>query len=226
MPPRDLDAALAAIAADPAIRDVILSGGDPLTMATPRLVRLIAAVRAIPHVEVIRIATRVPVCLPQRIDAELVKALRQHHPLWVMTHFNHPAELTPEAARACEMLADGGFPVMNQTVLLRGVNDDAGTLESLFRGLVRHRVKPYYLLQMDPVAGTGHLRTKLATGIAIMERLQGRVSGIALPKLIVDTPGGMGKVPIGPEWIVRRGTNETVLRTSRGGGDLSRPQKK
>ena len=216
MPPRDLDAALAAIAADPAIRDVILSGGDPLTMATPRLVRLIAAVRAIPHVEVIRIATRVPVCLPQRIDAELVKALRQHHPLWVMTHFNHPAELTPEAARACEMLADGGFPVMNQTVLLRGVNDDAGTLESLFRGLVRHRVKPYYLLQMDPVAGTGHLRTKLATGIAIMERLQGRVSGIALPKLIVDTPGGMGKVPIGPEWIVRRGTNETVLRTHRG----------
>ncbi|MEQ9321656.1 MAG: KamA family radical SAM protein, partial [Polyangiaceae bacterium] len=205
-----------AIAADPAIRDVILSGGDPLTMATPRLVRLIAAVRAIPHVEVIRIATRVPVCLPQRIDAELVKALRQHHPLWVMTHFNHPAELTPEAARACEMLADGGFPVMNQTVLLRGVNDDAGTLESLFRGLVRHRVKPYYLLQMDPVAGTGHLRTKLATGIAIMERLQGRVSGIALPKLIVDTPGGMGKVPIGPEWIVRRGTNETVLRTHRG----------
>ena len=105
---------------------------------------------------------------------------------------------------------------MNQTVLLRGINDDARTLEDLFRGLVRHRVKPYYLLQMDPVAGTGHLRTPLSTGIAIMERLQGRVSGIALPKLIVDTPGGMGKVPIGPEWIVRRGANETVLRTHRG----------
>lgn len=216
MPSGELDAALAAIAADSGIRDVILSGGDPLTMATPRLVRLIAAVSAIPHVEVIRIATRVPVCLPQRIDAELVNALRPHHPLWVMTHFNHPKELTTEAMRACQRLVDGGFPVMNQTVLLRGINDDARTLEDLFRGLVRHRVKPYYLLQMDPVAGTGHLRTPLSTGIAIMERLQGRVSGIALPKLIVDTPGGMGKVPIGPEWIVRRGANETVLRTHRG----------
>ena len=216
MPSGDLDAALARIAAEPAIRDVILSGGDPLTMATPRLVRLIERVRAIPHVEVIRIATRVPVCLPQRIDAELVAALRPHHPLWVMTHFNHPKELTPEAARACEHLADGGFPIMNQTVLLRGVNDDASTLEALFRGLVRHRVKPYYLLQMDPVVGTGHLRTPLATGIAIMERLQGNLSGIALPKLIVDTPGGFGKIPIGPEWIVRRGTGETVLRTHRG----------
>ena len=133
-----------------------------------------------------------------------------------MTHFNHPKELTTEAMRACQRLVDGGFPVMNQTVLLRGINDDARTLEDLFRGLVRHRVKPYYLLQMDPVAGTGHLRTPLSTGIAIMERLQGRVSGIALPKLIVDTPGGMGKVPIGPEWIVRRGANETVLRTHRG----------
>jgi len=216
MPGGELEAALDRIRREPAIRDVILSGGDPLTMATPRLVRLIAAVRAIPHVEIVRLATRVPVCLPQRVDDELVRALRPYHPLWVMTHFNHPKELTEEAARACERLADGGFPVMNQTVLLRGVNDDADTLETLFRGLVRHRVKPYYLLQMDPVAGTGHLRTPLSTGVAIMERLQGNLSGIALPKLIVDTPGGMGKVPIGPDWVVKRLAGETVLRTHRG----------
>jgi lysine 2,3-aminomutase len=216
MPSHELDAALAAIRGEPAIRDVILSGGDPLAMGTARLVRLVESVRAIEHVQVIRLATRVPVCLPQRIDDELITALRPLHPLWVMTHFNHPKELTKEAARACEMLVDGGFPVMNQTVLLRGVNDDAKTLETLFAKLVRHRVKPYYLHQMDPVSGTGHLRTPIDTGIAIMEALQGRLSGIAIPKLIVDTPGGMGKVPIGPSWIVRRGDGMTVLRTHRG----------
>jgi lysine 2,3-aminomutase len=211
-----LDAAIAAIAARPAIRDVILSGGDPLTLSTERIASLCARVRAIPHVEVIRIATRVPVCLPQRIDAELVAALGAHHPVWVMTHFNHPKELTPEAERACRMLVDAGFPVMNQSVLLAGVNDDEGTLERLFRGLVRWRVRPYYLLMMDPARGTSHLRTPLARGIALMEALQGRVSGIALPKLIVDTPGGMGKVPVGPEWIVARAPGRTTLRTHRG----------
>jgi lysine 2,3-aminomutase len=133
-----------------------------------------------------------------------------------MTHFNHPKELSPASAAACRRLADAGFPVMNQTVLLRGVNDDADTLEALFRGLVRWRVRPYYLLQADPVKGTGHLRTPLATGIALMEKLQGRLSGIALPKLIVDTPGGMGKVPVGPEWIVARAPGVTRLRTHRG----------
>jgi lysine 2,3-aminomutase len=133
-----------------------------------------------------------------------------------MTHFNHPKELTPEALAACARFADAGFPVMNQTVLLRGVNDDAAILEPLFRGLVRARVRPYYLLQADPVRGTSHLRTPLATGIAIMERLQGRLSGIALPKLICDTPGGLGKVPLSPEWVVSRSEGRTVLRTFRG----------
>jgi lysine 2,3-aminomutase len=198
------------------IRDVIVSGGDPLTLSTERLTRLIARLREIPSIDTIRLATRVPVTLPSRITTELVRALRPHHPLWVMTHFNHPKELTPASERACRRLADAGFPVMNQTVLLRGVNDDAGTLEALFRGLVRVRVRPYYLLQMDPVRGTGHLRTPIETGIAIMERLQGRLTGIALPKLIVDTPGGMGKVPIGPDYIVARGEGRTVLRTHRG----------
>jgi lysine 2,3-aminomutase len=187
-------------------------------LTTDRIDRLLARVRAIPTVDTIRLATRVPVTLPMRIDAELVRALRKHHPIFVMTHFNHPKELTPEAISACERLVDGGFPVMNQTVLLAGVNDDASVLEALFRGLVRARVRPYYLLQADPVRGSAHLRTPLARGMALMAALQGRVSGIALPKLVCDTPGGRGKVPLGPEIdaIVSREGKTTVLRTFRG----------
>jgi lysine 2,3-aminomutase len=216
---RSLDAlgpALAYLRQHPEISDVIISGGDPLVMATDRIARLVSAVRAIPSVETIRLATRVPVVLPQRITDELLQALRPHHPIWVMTHFNHPRELTPEAALACNRLADAGFPVMNHCVLLRGVNDDADVLTQLFRGLVRLRVRPYYLLQADPVQGTGHLRTPLAVGVEIMERLQGRLSGIALPKFIVDTPGGMGKVPVSPSFIVAQGENVTRFRTHRG----------
>jgi lysine 2,3-aminomutase len=208
--------AFAYLRAHAEVRDLILSGGDPLAMATERIVRVVSAVRAIPSVETIRLATRVPVTLPMRITGELLDALRPFHPLWVMTHFNHPKELTPEALGACARLADAGFPVMNQTVLLAGVNDSAETLEMLFRGLVRARVRPYYLLQADPVRGTGHLRTPLARGIEIMERLQGRLTGIALPKLICDTPGGRGKVPLAPEYVVRRSPDRTLLRTFRG----------
>lgn len=200
----------------PEVRDVIVSGGDPLAMATSRLVRIVEQLRTIPSVETIRLATRVPVALPQRIDDELLSALRPHHPLWVMTHFNHPRELHPDARAACRRLADAGFPVMNQTVLLCGVNDDAAVLTELFRGLVRERVRPYYLLQADPVRGTGHLRTPVQTGIDLMVQLQGRLSGIALPKLILDAPGGFGKVPIGPDWIVSREPGVTRVRTHRG----------
>jgi lysine 2,3-aminomutase len=211
-----LEPAFEWIAAHPEIRDVIVSGGDPLAMATDRIDRLLARIRAIPSVETIRLATRVPVTLPMRITSELLEALRRHHPVWVMTHFNHPKELTPESIGACTRLADAGFPVMNQSVLLAGVNDDADVLETLFRGLVRARVRPYYLLQTDPVRGTSHLRTPLARGIAIMEKLQGRLSGIALPKLICDTPGGRGKVPLTPDYVVSREPGRTVLRTFRG----------
>jgi lysine 2,3-aminomutase len=216
VPDAALEPALAWIAAHPEVRDVILSGGDPLAMATDRLVRIVARVRAIPTVETIRLATRVPVTLPMRVTGELVRALKKFHPIWVMTHFNHPKELTRDAIAACARFVDAGFPVMNQSVLLAGVNDDAAVLEQLFRGLVRARVRPYYLLQTDPVRGTGHLRTPLATGVAIMERLQGRLTGIALPKLICDTPGGKGKVPLSPDWVVSRGDGTTVLRTFRG----------
>jgi lysine 2,3-aminomutase len=211
-----LEPALAWIAAHPEIRDVIVSGGDPLAMATDRIDRILSRIRSIPTVETIRLATRVPVTLPMRVTAELVRALRKHHPIWVMTHFNHPKELTRQAIGACTRLADAGFPVMNQTVLLAGINDDADVLETLFRGLIRARVRPYYLLQADPVRGTGHLRTPLSKGIEILERLQGRLTGIALPKLICDTPGGRGKVPLSPDYVVQRGDGKTVLRTFRG----------
>lgn len=200
----------------PEVRDVIVSGGDPFALSTERIVRIVQALRGIPSVETIRLATRIPVVLPHRIDAELLDGLRSYHPLWVMTHFNHPKELTEQARAACRRLADAGFPVMNHTVLLRGVNDDASVLAELFRGLVRERVRPYYLLQADPVRGTGHLRTPLSTGLAIMEALQGRLSGIALPKFIVDTPGGMGKVPVTPDYIVERAAGRTRFRTHRG----------
>jgi len=211
-----LGPALDWLRAHPEVKDVIVSGGDPLAMGTERIVRIVARVRAIESVETIRLATRVPVTLPMRITRELVDALRPHHPLWIMTHFNHAKELTPEAVGACARLVDGGFPVLNQTVLLAGINDNALALERLFRALVRARVRPYYLLQADPVQGTAHLRTPLERGIELMSALQGRMSGIALPKLICDTPGGLGKVPLGADNVVSRGAGRTTLRTFRG----------
>jgi lysine 2,3-aminomutase len=214
--PEELAPAFAYLEAHPDVRDVIVSGGDPLAMATERLERLVARLRRIQSIETIRLATRVPVVLPQRLTGELLDALRPHHPLWVMTHFNHPKELTELARAGLRKLADAGFPVMNHTVLLRGVNDDAETLSTLFRGLVRERARPYYLLQMDPVRGSSHLRTPLDTGIRLMEALQGRLSGIAIPKLIVDTPGGFGKVPVGPDYVISRGDGVTRFRTPRG----------
>jgi lysine 2,3-aminomutase len=212
-----LEPAFAWIEAHPEVQEVIVSGGDPLVMSTERIARIFERLARVEHVLYVRLATRAPVTIPQRITDELCVTLkRAHSSIWVMTHFNHPKELTDEAKIACARLADHGFPVMNQTVLLRGVNDDAATLERLFRGLVRARVRPYYLLQMDPVRGTGHLRTPLQRGIELMAHLQGRLSGIALPKLIVDTPHGRGKVPVGPETIVAREAGRTTLRTFRG----------
>lgn len=200
----------------PEIRDVIVSGGDPLAMTTERLLGIVERLRRIPSIETIRLATRVPVVLPQRVTDELLSALRPHHPLWVMTHFNHPKELTDESRAALRRLADAGFPVMNHTVLLRGINDDSLVLTELFRGLVRERARPYYLLQADPVRGSSHLRTPLSTGIRLMSELTGRLSGIALPKLIVDTPGGMGKIAVGPDWVVERRPGVTRFQTPRG----------
>ncbi len=216
VPMHALEPAMQWLASNPEVRDVIVSGGDPLAMATPRIVRLLERLRRVPSVETIRLATRVPVVLPSRITTELLRALKPFHPIWVMTHFNHPKELAPAAIRGLEKLANAGFPVMNQTVLLRGVNDDPDVLTELFRGLVRARVRPYYLLQMDPVRGSGHLRTPVGRGVEILEALQGRLSGIAIPKLVVDTPGGMGKVPLAPDYVAARAPGKTTFRTPRG----------
>jgi lysine 2,3-aminomutase len=213
---QDLDDAVGYIRRTPAIRDVLISGGDPLTLSTDRLEEIIAAVRAIPHVEIIRIGSRVPVVLPMRIDDALVAMLRKYHPIFLNTHFNHPKELTPAARAACEKLADGGIPIGNQTVLLRGVNSSARVLRKLFTELLRCRVRPYYLFQGDVAEGTGHLRTSVETGIALMEQLRGHISGLAIPHLVIDTPGGMGKVSIGPDYVISRAPDKWVLRNYEG----------
>jgi lysine 2,3-aminomutase len=213
---RQLARQVSYLQAHPEIRDVVISGGDPLTMSTPALERVLAAVRSVPSVEIIRIGSRTPVTLPMRIDHELVSMLRRYAPLWLNTHFNHPRELTPEAIEACGMLVDAGIPVGNQSVLLRGINDDPDTMEALLRGLVRSRVRPYYLYQCDLVRGVEHFRTPLARGLELMEHLRGRVSGLAIPTFVVDLPGGGGKIPLTPSYVVSTGVGRTVLRNSEG----------
>ena len=205
-----LDAAIEHIGRTPAIRDVLVSGGDPLSLSDARLVDIVARLRAIEHVDVIRLCTRMPVTMPQRITQELLQALRPYHPLFVSTHFNHPAEGTARAGQALDALADAGFSCGNQMVLLAGINDDASTVEAMGRWLLRHRCRPYYLFQCDPVEGTAHLRTPIDTGVAILDRMRGRVSGLAIPQLAVDLPGGGGKITLAPERLVRkdRGTHE------------------
>lgn len=219
-PLSELDGAFTWLSENTQITDVIVSGGDPLVMADGRIEAILERLRSLSHLDTIRIATRTPVTLPQRIDTSLAKLLRgtshEGPATWVMTHFNHPKELTSESTRALSCLVDQGIPVMNQCVLLRGINDSTETLSTLFRGLVRRRVRPYYLLQADVVRGTGHLRTPLDTGLRIMSELQGRLSGIALPKFIVDTPRGMGKVPMQTDALVRSEAGVHTLRTWRG----------
>ncbi len=202
--------------AHPEIKDVIISGGDPLTMATSLLERILMAVRSVPSVEIIRLGTRVPVVLPQRITNELTQMLAKYHPVWVNTHFNHPNEVTPESQAACARLANAGIPLGNQSVLLKGVNDSPQVMEELCRALVRSRVRPYYLFQCDLVRGVEHLRTPLSRGIEIMEYLRGRLSGLAIPTFVVDTPHGGGKIPILPNYIVSMSPSHTVLRNYEG----------
>ncbi len=201
----DLNEALDYIAGNPAVRDVILSGGDPLLLTDDVLAEILAGLRRIPHVEIIRIGTRAPVTLPERVTAKLCRLLKQHHPLFVNTHFNHPLEINAASARACARLADAGIPLGNQTVLLKGVNDHPEVMKRLAQRLLAIRVRPYYIHQMDLVQGTGHFRTKLAQGIGIMEALRGHTSGLAVPYYVVDLPGGKGKVPLLPEYVRRQG---------------------
>ncbi len=209
------DAALDYLKGRPEIRDVILSGGDPLLLEDDRLEALLESLCRIPHVEVVRIGTRVPVTLPERITERLCGRLRRFSPLYVNTHFNHPREITPEAAAACDRLVGAGIVLGNQTVLLRGVNDDAAVLADLFRGLLRIRVRPYYLHHMDPARGTVHFRTRIERGLEIMQTLRGALSGMAIPQYVVDLPGGKGKVPLVPEYVESLG-EKAVIRAPGG----------
>jgi len=198
--PRRLDPIVEYLQQHTEVRDVLLSGGDPLMMSEDRLDVLLGRLRAIDHIEFLRIGSRVPSFLPQRITPELVKVLRKHR-VWLSLHFCHVREITPEVERACDLLADGGIPMGSQTVLLKGVNDDVAALKALFHGLLKVRVRPYYLYQCDPVVGTSHLRTSVAKGIELIAGLRGHTSGYAVPTYVVDAPGGGGKVPIQAETI-------------------------
>ncbi len=210
----ELREAIAYIAADENIRDVLLTGGDPLVFSDANIDWLLSELRAIPHVEVIRIGTRLPVVNPFRITDELTAVLKKHHPIWLNTHFNHPKELTIEAAEACAKLADVGVPVGNQTVLLHGINDDFETLKSLCEGLVAMRVRPYYLYQAQLIGGTAHLRTPIETGMALMKQLRGHTSGFAVPTYVLDTPDG--KVTLTRDYVLGRSGDHVVMETTRG----------
>jgi lysine 2,3-aminomutase len=199
----------------PEIRDVILSGGDPLLLADERLEWILKELRAIQSVEIIRIGTRVPVVLPQRITPALVRMLRRFHPLYINTHFNHPAEITDLSARACGRLVDVGIPMGNQSVLLRGVNDDPGTMKRLMQKLLAIRVKPYYIYQADMVQGTDHFRTTVEEGLSIIRALRGHTSGMAVPAYVIDAPGGGGKIPLLPDYLQELG-DEVVLKNYQG----------
>jgi lysine 2,3-aminomutase len=207
---------LAYISATPQIRDVLLSGGDPLTLSQRVLEGLLKRLRAIPHVEIIRIGTRVPVFLPQRITDDLVTMLRQYHPLWMNIHFNHPKEITPEVETALARLADAGIPLGSQTVLLAGINDCPNAIMTLVQKLVKNRVRPYYLYQCDLVDGAGHLRTPVSKGIEIMEALRGHTSGFAIPTYVIDAPEGGGKVPILPNYLLSMSDSQVVVRNYEG----------
>ena len=213
---RDYDRQIDYITEHPEVRDVLLSGGDPLTIPHRVLEDLLRRLRAIPHLEIIRIGSRVPVFLPQRITPELVAMLRQFHPLWMNVHFNHPKEITPEVSVALARLADAGIPLGCQSVLLAGVNDCPNVMKELCHKLVMNRVRPYYLYQCDLVHGAGHFRTPVATGIEIMEALRGHTSGYSIPTYVVDAPGGGGKIPVMPNYVISQSADRVVMRNYEG----------
>jgi lysine 2,3-aminomutase len=205
--------AIAYIEATPTVRDVLLSGGDPLTLPDAKLEWILSRLRGISHVELVRIGTKAPVVLPQRITPALTRMLRRYHPLLMSIHFTHPDELTPEVRDACERLADAGIPLGSQTVLLSGVNDSVQTMKRLFHGLLQIRVRPYYLYQCDPISGSAHFRTPVHKGIEIIQGLRGHTSGYAVPTYVIDAPGGGGKIPLLPEYVVGRDGSCLLLKS-------------
>jgi lysine 2,3-aminomutase len=214
--PRYIEDGFEYIRKHPEVRDVVISGGDPLMLSDRKLELILKAVRAIPHVEIIRIGSRVTCVLPQRITPKLVAMLRKYHPLYMNVHFNHPDEITPESSRALNLLADAGIPLGNQTVLLKGVNDDPETMKRLVRKLLTVRVRPYYIYQADYVKGTDHFRTPVEKGLEIMDGLRGWTSGMAVPYFVIDAPGGGGKIPLIPNYLQSINDEQVVLRNYAG----------
>ncbi|MCT4613539.1 MAG: lysine 2,3-aminomutase [Marinifilaceae bacterium] len=215
-PKSNIDKGIEYIANTPQVRDVVLSGGDALLVSDDYLESIISRLRAIPHVEIIRIGSRTPVVLPQRITPELVKMLSKYHPVWLNTHFNHSDEMTPEAELALSRLANAGVPLGNQSVLLRGVNDCVKVMKDLMHNLVKNRVRPYYIYQCDLSMGLEHFRTPVSKGIEIIENLRGHTSGFAVPTFVVDAPGGGGKTPVMPQYVISQSPNKVVLRNFEG----------
>ena len=200
--PANIDTAIDYIRAHRKVRDVLISGGDPLTLSDDRLDEVLTKLKAIPHVEFVRIGTRNPVTLPYRVTESLCNVLKKHKPVWMSLHFNHPREVTEPVKRACGMLADAGVPLGSQTVLMRGINDRPAIMKKLFHELLKIRVRPYYIYQCDPVKGTAHFRTPVAAGLAVIEKLRGHTTGYAVPTFVVDGPGGGGKIPLMPNYVV------------------------
>jgi lysine 2,3-aminomutase len=210
------DAQIDYLRTTPQVRDVLLSGGDPLTIAPKMLEYVLSSLRSIEHIEIIRIGSRVPIFLPQRITDEFCEMIRKYHPLWINIHTNHPKEITPEVSRALEKLAYAGVPLGNQSVLLAGINDSVNIQRELVHKLVRNRVRPYYLYQCDLVEGAGHFRTTVSKGVEIMEGLRGHTSGYAVPTYVVDAPGGGGKIPVMPQYVISQAPGKVVLRNYEG----------
>lgn len=216
MPAEQVRQSIEYIRNHPEIRDVLLSGGDPFTMSTGRLEKIIEQIYQIPHVEIIRLGSRMPVVCPMRIDDELVGMLKKYHPIYVNVHFNHPNEMTEDACKALAKLADAGIPLGNQSVLLRGINDHPGVMKNLVHLLLKNRVKPYYIYQCDLSKGISHFRTPVSTGIQIIESLRGHTTGMAVPTFVVDAPGGGGKIPVSPDYVISQGYNRVILRNYEG----------
>ncbi|MCJ7806445.1 MAG: lysine 2,3-aminomutase [Clostridia bacterium] len=212
-----IDAAIDYVRKTPVVRDVLVSGGDGLLMANDLIEYILQQLHAIPHVEMIRFGSRVPVVMPQRITEELCNILKKYHPIYLNTHFNHPMEITPEAEAACARLADAGIPLGNQSVLLAGVNDCPQVMKKLVQELLRIRVRPYYIYQCDLSQGIEHFRTSVAAGIEIIENLRGHTTGLAVPTFVVDAPGGGGKIPVMPQYLISQSPNRVVVRNFEGG---------
>jgi lysine 2,3-aminomutase len=211
-----IELALKYIAKTKQVRDVLLSGGDPLLLADDKLEYIISRLREIPHVEIIRIGSRLPVTMPQRITDDLCEMLKKYHPIWINTHFNHPFEISEASVKACEKMANAGIPLGNQSVLLAGVNDCIHVMKKLVQGLVKMRVRPYYIYQCDLSEGLSHFRTPVAKGIEIIEALRGHTSGFSVPTFVVDAPGGGGKIPVMPNYLISHGTHKVILRNYEG----------